>query len=101
MEPRGLSPSPSTQTTEKQQPGRQATLISYSIKSSFKAKVTDFFRNSETHSFPHFRKDAASPSSDNLPRHICEQDFFCLPDKHEDYTAYSLHRDEAGETLRS
>lgn len=87
MEPRGLSPLPSVQTTEKEV-GRQATLVSYSIKSPFKAKVTDFFRSSETHSFPQFWKDAASPSSDNLPipRHICEQDFFLLPNKHEDYT---------------
>lgn len=62
MEPRGLSPSPSTQTTEKQQPGRQATLISYSIKSSFKAKVTDFLGTLKPTAFHSFGKMLQVPA---------------------------------------
>lgn len=104
-ESRGLFPLPRTQTTEyeiQQYLGRQATPISYNIKSSFKAKRDRFFGNSEIHSFPQSWKDAASHGSDNLPitRHMCEQDFFCLPDKQEDCTAYSLRGDEAREVLR-
>lgn len=62
VEPRGLSPSPSTQTTEKEHLGRQATLISYSIKSSFKAKVTDFVRTLKPAAFQSFGKTLQVPA---------------------------------------
>lgn len=101
VEPRGLSPSPSTQTTEKEHLGRQATLISYSIKSSFKAKVTDFVRTLKPAAFQSFGKTLQVPAVIICQGTFVSKTFFCLPDKHKDYTVYFLHRVEARETLRS
>lgn len=61
MEPRGLSPLPRAQTTEKEV-GRQVTLISYSIKSSFKAKVTDFSGTLKPTAFHSFGKMLQVPA---------------------------------------